>query len=105
MDHQSSSVAQIRSAEQGVYLVLAYRFLAVAEIVQIIRDVVRSRVEELGKMELEETKIGRLDHKYDKLELIITHCDPAVNLYDQYHCIRGDRLEAVWDITGRGKCQ
>ena len=44
-----------------------------AEIVQIIRDVVRSRIEELGKMELDETKIGRLDHKYDKLQLIINH--------------------------------
>ena len=41
----------------------------------------------------------------DKVELIITHCDPAVNLYDHYHCIRGDRLEAMWEITGRGKCQ
>ncbi|MBN1344973.1 MAG: aldehyde dehydrogenase [Phycisphaerae bacterium] len=42
-----------------------------AEIVQTIRDVVRSRIEELGKMEFEETKIGRLDHKFDKLKLII----------------------------------
>ncbi len=41
----------------------------------------------------------------EKLELIITHCDPAVNLYDYYHCVRGDRLEAIWEITGRGKCQ
>jgi D-serine deaminase-like pyridoxal phosphate-dependent protein len=44
-------------------------------------------------------------HLGDKLELIVTHCDPAVNLYDRYHCIRGDRLEAVWDITGRGRSQ
>lgn len=44
-----------------------------AEIVRIIRDVVRSRIQELGKMELDETRIGRLDHKYDKLELIINH--------------------------------
>jgi aldehyde dehydrogenase len=44
-----------------------------AEIVQTIRDVVRSRIEELGKMELDETKIGRLDHKFDKLKLIIDH--------------------------------
>ncbi len=44
-----------------------------AEIVQIIREVVLSRVDELGRMELEETKIGRLDHKYDKLRLIANH--------------------------------
>ena len=50
---------------------LAERTIATrAEIVQIIRDVVLSRIEELGKMELDETKIGRLDHKYDKLKLI-----------------------------------
>jgi 3-hydroxy-D-aspartate aldolase len=59
--------------------------------------------DEHGKIALEnpsrEIKLG------DKLELIITHCDPAVNLYDQYHCIRDDRLEAVWEITGRGKSQ
>jgi len=41
----------------------------------------------------------------DQVELIITHCDPTVNLYDHYHCVRGDRLEAIWEITGRGKCQ
>jgi len=41
----------------------------------------------------------------DKLELIITHCDPAVNLYDRYYCVRSDTLETIWDITGRGMCQ
>jgi D-serine deaminase-like pyridoxal phosphate-dependent protein len=41
----------------------------------------------------------------DKIELIITHCDPVVNLYDNYHCVRGDKLEAIWEITGRGKSQ
>ncbi len=59
--------------------------------------------DEHGKIAFEnpsrEIKLG------DKIELIITHCDPAVNLYDHYHCIRGDRLEAIWEITGRGKCQ
>ena len=59
--------------------------------------------DEHGKIAFEnpsrEIKLG------DKLELIITHCDPAVNLYDVFHCIRGDRLEAIWEITGRGKCQ
>ncbi len=44
-----------------------------AQVVQIIRDVVRSRIQELGQMELDETKIGRLDHKFDKLELIVSH--------------------------------
>jgi len=31
------------------------------------------------------------------------HCDPTVNLYDAYHCVRGDTLEAIWPIEGRGR--
>ena len=38
----------------------------------------------------------------DKLKLIPGHCDPTVNLYDHFICIRGDRVEAIWPITARG---
>ncbi|MBV9863484.1 MAG: DSD1 family PLP-dependent enzyme [Alphaproteobacteria bacterium] len=38
----------------------------------------------------------------DKIRLVPGHCDPTVNLYDWYVCIRGDRVEAVWPITARG---
>lgn len=38
----------------------------------------------------------------DKLEVIVSHCDPVVNLYDQMYAIRGDRVEAVWPISARG---
>ncbi len=41
----------------------------------------------------------------DKIELIVPHCDPVVNLYDQMYGIRGDRVETVWEITARGKSQ
>ncbi len=37
-----------------------------------------------------------------KLKLIPGHCDPTVNLYDYYVCIRKDRVEALWPITARG---
>lgn len=37
-----------------------------------------------------------------KLKLIPGHCDPTVNLYDWYVAIRGDRVEALWPIVGRG---
>jgi len=30
------------------------------------------------------------------------HCDPTANLYDQYVCFRGDRVEAIWPIDARG---
>jgi len=26
-----------------------------------------------------------------------------VNLYDRYHCVRGDTLEAIWPVDGRGR--
>ncbi len=38
----------------------------------------------------------------DKLKLIPGHCDPTVNLYDYYVCIRNERVEALWPITARG---
>ena len=41
----------------------------------------------------------------DILELIVPHCDPAVNEYDQVYGIRNDKVEVVWPITGRGKSQ
>jgi D-serine deaminase-like pyridoxal phosphate-dependent protein len=34
---------------------------------------------------------------------IVPHCDPTVNLYDRYHCVRGDVLESIWTIEARGR--
>eukprot|EP00873_Tetraselmis_striata_P025801 jgi/Tetstr1/446065/TSEL_033667.t1 len=36
------------------------------------------------------------------LKLMPGHCDPTVNLYDWIVATRGDRVEAVWQIRGRG---
>jgi len=41
----------------------------------------------------------------DKLELIVPHCDPAVNEYDQMYGTRKDRVEVVWPISARGHSQ
>jgi D-serine deaminase-like pyridoxal phosphate-dependent protein len=38
----------------------------------------------------------------DKLRLIPGHCDPTVNLYDHFVCVRGGRVEALWPIAARG---
>ena len=38
----------------------------------------------------------------DKIELIPSHCDPVVNLYNQIYAIRGEQVEAVWPIAARG---
>ena len=41
----------------------------------------------------------------DRMELIVPHCDPAVNLYDFIYGIRNERVETVWPITARGHSQ
>jgi len=41
----------------------------------------------------------------DLLEVVVPHCDPVVNLYDQIYGIRNDRVEVVWPVTARGKSQ
>ncbi len=41
----------------------------------------------------------------DRLEFIVPHCDPSVNLYDRLYCVRGESVEAVWPIAARGKSQ
>jgi 3-hydroxy-D-aspartate aldolase len=51
-------------------------------------------------------KEARKDWKMgDRMELIVPHCDPAVNLYDFIYGIRNDRVETVWPITARGHSQ
>jgi D-serine deaminase-like pyridoxal phosphate-dependent protein len=36
------------------------------------------------------------------VSLIAPHCDPTVNLYDQFHVMRGGRLVDIWPIEARG---
>jgi len=48
---------------------------------------------------------GRSYKVGDKMELIVPHCDPVVNEYDQMYAIRKDRVEAVWPIAARGRSQ
>jgi D-serine deaminase-like pyridoxal phosphate-dependent protein len=38
----------------------------------------------------------------EKLLLVPGHCDPTINLYDWYVCVRNGRVEALWPITARG---
>ena len=41
----------------------------------------------------------------DRIEFIIPHCDPSVNLYDRIYCLRGENVEDVWNIAARGMSQ
>jgi 3-hydroxy-D-aspartate aldolase len=38
----------------------------------------------------------------EKLLLVPGHCDPTINLYDWYVCIRGGFVVELWPITARG---
>lgn len=37
-----------------------------------------------------------------KLLLVPGHCDPTVNLYDWYVCVRRGAVEALWPVSARG---
>jgi D-serine deaminase-like pyridoxal phosphate-dependent protein len=39
----------------------------------------------------------------DRFELLPSHGDTTINLHEQYHVVRGERVEAVWPIIARGK--
>jgi D-serine deaminase-like pyridoxal phosphate-dependent protein len=41
----------------------------------------------------------------DRIEFLPPHIDPTVNLYDHIYALRGDRIEAVWPVSARGKSQ
>jgi 3-hydroxy-D-aspartate aldolase len=34
---------------------------------------------------------------------LVPHCDPTLNLFDHYHCVRGHDLVAIWPIEARGR--
>ncbi|MEM9743086.1 MAG: DSD1 family PLP-dependent enzyme [Pseudomonadota bacterium] len=37
------------------------------------------------------------------LRAVTPHCDPTVNLYDELHVVRGERLVDIWPIDARGR--
>lgn len=39
----------------------------------------------------------------DTVQLIPSHCDTTINLYDHCYALRSGRVEAIWPIPGRGK--
>ncbi len=56
--------------------------------------------DEHGKLNLagaeREVRLG------DRLEFIVPHCDPNVNLYDSLYVVRGEEVAAIWPIAARG---
>ena len=61
------------------------------KIIECVRKITHDQAEELGRLELEETKIGRLDHKIEKLKI--------VKLVPGVEFIRTDALSGDHGIT------
>jgi 3-hydroxy-D-aspartate aldolase len=38
----------------------------------------------------------------EKVLLVPGHCDPTVNMYEWYVCVRGGKVEALWPVSARG---
>jgi len=71
--------------------------------IQCIRDICISQAEELGRAELEETKIGRLDHKIEKL-IAVGRNVPGMEMITT-ECVSGDHglgvtEHAPWGVIG-----
>ncbi len=56
--------------------------------------------DEHGRLDLSQSE--REVRLGDRLEFIIPHCDPSVNLHDRLHAVRGEKIEAVWPVAARG---
>jgi len=50
--------------------------------------------------------IERSDRRYkvgDRLSVIPNHVCPTVNLQDEVYGVRGEQVETMWRVAGRGK--
>jgi aldehyde dehydrogenase len=62
---------QACAAAHDAFLKLKEKGMAArAKVVEIVKTLAEANAEEWGRIELEETKIGRLDHKIEKLKII-----------------------------------
>lgn len=41
----------------------------------------------------------------DAVTLAVPHCDPTVNLYDNYHVVRDGTLAEIWPVSARGRAR
>ncbi len=57
--------------------------------------------DEQGKI----TGNGTLPGNAELIEMIVPHCDPTINLYDQFFIVQNDEVIDIWEIDLRGKSQ
>lgn len=46
-----------------------------------------------------------LPKQAELIEMIVPHCDPSINLYDQFVIVQNNEVIDIWDIDLRGKSQ
>jgi D-serine deaminase-like pyridoxal phosphate-dependent protein len=56
--------------------------------------------DEFGRVDMPE---GTTLKRGQLVVCVVPHCDPTINLYDHYHCVRGDRLVDLWPVDARGR--
>jgi len=61
------------------------------------------RGDEHGKITISDSSV-RLELG-DVLEMVVSHCDPTVNLFDALYVTLNEVVTEVWPIDMRGKCQ
>lgn len=49
--------------------------------------------------------IGQRLRAGDLVTLAVPHCDPTVNLYDNYHVVRDGTLVDIWPVSARGRAR
>ena len=52
--------------------------------------------------------VSKIDRRFaigDKVRVIPNHVCVCVNMHEQMHVVRGDELQYVWPVRGRGKLQ
>ena len=65
------NAAEACAAAQAAFLKLKEKGIAArSKVVEIVKTLAEANAESWGKIELDETKIGRLDHKVEKLKII-----------------------------------
>jgi D-serine deaminase-like pyridoxal phosphate-dependent protein len=60
--------------------------------------------DEYGKLAAPD-RVALLPEPGTVIELVVSHCDPTVNLFDCYHITRAGKVVDVWPIDLRGRCQ
>ena len=41
----------------------------------------------------------------ERVELVVSHCDPTVNLFDELWIVQGEKVVDCWKISLRGCCK